>query len=249
MSAAIHEQLWPKLDAVRHLALYTAFHRSRGNRVAHGVCTPIVLVSMLFLQAFVRVPSAHPMSSLFHIGTVLTLCLGVVLATIDVAGAALLLAFLLPWCALAGVAAQTAPAVVVIPAAVAVHLLAWYGTVGVGHGKLEPWIDVGGQREDSNVYFRRGYYLGRDVGAEVHRIDGLIQFCIAPLAVAQDVLLLAGLRASFQQAIEAERARVLQRIERRLAPLADGAESASLRSCSPAGAPVGPVTAPASGCR
>lgn len=249
MSPAIHEQLWPKLDAVRHLALYTAFHRSRGNRVAHAMCTPIVLVSMLFLQAFVRVPAADPMSSLFHMGTILTLCLGVVLATIDLAGAALLLAFLLPWCALAGVAARTGPAVVVIPAAIAVHLLAWVGTVGVGHGKLEPWIDVGGQREDSNVYFRRGYYLGRDVGAEVHGIDGLIQFCIAPLAVAQDVLLLAGSRGSFQRAIEAERARVLRRLERGLAPLADGVESTSLRPCSAAGAPVGSVTVPASGCR
>ncbi|MEZ4295948.1 MAG: hypothetical protein R3B70_13315 [Polyangiaceae bacterium] len=92
----------PRLSAVRHLGLYTAFHSAVGNRVAHGVCVPVVLVSMLFLQAYVRVPSSHPLGSLLHLGTALTLALGVVLARIDRVGAAALTGFLLPWCAVAG---------------------------------------------------------------------------------------------------------------------------------------------------
>lgn len=219
MSSAAQARLLPRLDVIRHLALYTTFHSSRGNRVAHGVCVPIVLVSGLFLMAYVRLPSAHALSPLLHLGTLLTVVMCVALATIDAIGSLCLLAFLLPFSAAAGAAAAGGPALLVIPAAIAVHLAAWYGTVAVGHQKLEPWLATAEGREDSNLYFRRGYYLGRDIGAPVNGLDAFIQFCIAPLSVAQDALLCAGLRRSLQSAIDDERERVTARIERGEAPL------------------------------
>ncbi|MBK8256106.1 MAG: hypothetical protein IPK82_25985 [Polyangiaceae bacterium] len=206
----------PILSVQQHLGLYTTFHKSSGNRWAHGICVPIVLVSMMFLQAYIRVPATHPAACLLHVGTLLTVALGVVLASVDLAGAALLTVFLLPWCAIAGQIAMVCTPWIVVPIAVGVHLAAWYGTVVVGHEKLERLVETGTGTEDSNVYFRRGYYLGRNLGVSVTHVDHLIQFCIAPLSVVQDALSSVGFRRGLQERIVTQRTGIELR-------LADGA--------------------------
>ena len=219
MSNNDERPLGPKIDLVRHLALYTAFHRTLGNRVAHGICTPVVLVSGQFLMAWVGFPSQGPSAGLLHLGTAVSIALCAVLASIDLLGAALMAGALLPASAIAGTLVARGPLAVVLPAAATVHLLAWYGTVVIGHLRLEGTLPVGGHRDDTNLYFRRGYYLGRGLGAATGRLDPLVQFCIAPLAVVQDVLAGLGFRRELQGAVASERGRVLERIAQGVPPL------------------------------
>lgn len=215
----------PRIDRARHLAVYTAFHRSAGNKLLHGVFVPTILFSAMCLQAYLRVPTDHPLGCLLHLGTLLSLALFAVLSTIDRLGALLLLAWLLPASALAGHLASTVPWLVLVPTAALVHVLSWWFTVKVGHEVVEPELQLEGGAEDSNVYFRRGYYLARDLGCAVSPLDRVIQFCIAPLSVVQDGLALFGLRLRLERAIERERARVLARLSRGGSPLITGAPS------------------------
>lgn len=222
---------------VRHLALYTTFHRSLGNRWTHGVSVPVILFTMLLLLAYVRVPVNHPLSCFLHAGTPVALLLFWTLALVDRAGSVALLGFTLPASGVAGWISHSHSPLLVVPVAIGVHLVAWYGTVVVGHEKIEPPIRVGGGAEDSNLYFRRGYYLGRGWGLPVGLLDSLIQFSIAPLSVVQDILVVVGLRRGLQARIEAERAAILEHLSRCVAPWA-GEQGHSLRGCEDDASPL-----------
>ena len=210
----------PRLDLVRHLALYTAFHRSRANRALHFVGVPLVLFTMMCMVAYLRIPTDHPMACVAHVATPISLAMVFVLATVDRAGATVLLAALLPACALAGALADVAAWWIVVPAAALLHIASWWGMVVFGHGRIEPDVDVDGRRLDSNVYFRRSYYITREVGSETRSIDALVQFCIAPLSVVQDALVTLGLRRGLERAVIDERQRLLRRLAEGAPPLA-----------------------------
>ncbi len=214
------ERLRPRLDVVRHLAVYTSFHRAPVNKIAHGIFVPVIFVSMMCLLAYLRIPSAHPLSSLFHLATVLSFLLWTVLATVDLLGSLVLAAWLLGACVLAGAIVAHVPWWIVVPAAASVHALSWYATVLVGHTRFEQKLVVGGAVEDSNLYFRRRYYLARGLGRAVGPADVLVQLSIAPLSVVQDLLVLAGLRRELEGEIERERERVLDRLRQASPPLA-----------------------------
>jgi hypothetical protein len=96
-----------------------------------------------------------------------------------------------------------------------VHLVAWGLTVWVGHQRVESRLGD----EDSNLYFRRGYFTARDLGLRVGLLDRLIQFNIAPLSLTHDGLVLLGLRAGAEQRIARERQDVLERLKRGEPPL------------------------------
>ena len=206
----------PSLGIVRHLALYTTFHRSRANRIVHAVAVPLILFTGLCWLAQL----GSPVSPLLNVGTLIALTMCAVLATVDAFGAACLLGPLMVACAGAGLMVRHVSPVTILPASAIVHLLAWYVTVVIAHGELEPQLDVGTQhREDSNLYFRRRYFLAHHLGTRVGPLDALVQFSIAPLAVVQDALVLVGLRHSLERAIAGERARVPDRIAARTSPL------------------------------
>jgi hypothetical protein len=114
---------------------------------------------------------------------------------------------------------------VVVPLAAGAHLAGWYGTVLVGHQRFEPQLFIAGSMGDSNLYFRRGYYLARCLGRQISWLDRVVQFCIAPLAVVQDALELVGLRAGLGRDVATVRAQLLARLERGATPFHEqGAE-------------------------
>ena len=210
----------PHLNVVRHLALYTSFHRGLGNKLIHGLATPLVFFSALCLLAWVGAPASN---SLLHLGTPLAVVLFLLLATIDLWGALCVFALLLVACAVAGLAVASLPAVVLVPAAVALQLFAWWVAVVMGHERFEPLLQVGAQREDSNLYFRRRYYLAQNLGTAARPIDVVIQFSIAPLAVVQDALVFLGLRHRLERAVLAEQAQIVERLAEGRSPLAPAA--------------------------
>jgi uncharacterized membrane protein YGL010W len=215
----------PRLDVVRHLGVYTAFHRSPGNKLAHGIFVPVIHFSMMCIQGYLRLPSPYPLSSLAHPGTVISLAVVAVLVTIDAVGSLVIAVWLLSMTALAGSIAARVPCQVLVPIGALVHLLAWYGTVIVGHGRIEPKVVVSGRLEDSNLYFRRRYYLARGLGRDVAWLDVLVQFSVAPLSVVQDCLALVGLRHELEEEIGRERADVLARLAHGAAPLSESLDA------------------------
>lgn len=198
----------PKLDRIQHLALYGAFHRSRGNKIAHGVCVPIIFVTGACVLELAHVPTLP-----------LAFVLCATLAIVDVVGAGLFLALLVAGCLGARAITAALPASLALPGAVVLHASAWYGTVVLGHQTLEPPVNLGpdrgkAERTDSNLYFRRGYYRAKNLGTGVTFIDVLVQFCIAPLSVVQSALAFLGLRVKLERAVEIERGFILQNLAR-----------------------------------
>ena len=58
----------------------------------------------------------------------------------------------------------------IISAAAAMQLLSWMALTKCGHQVLEPPLQTKGRRqEDSNMYFRRGYCVARDLGVRASR--------------------------------------------------------------------------------
>ena len=216
----------PALSAVQHLALYSAFHRSAGNLALHAVCVPLIFLTGAVLLAY----AGDRSHALLHAGTLAVTCCCILLARVDKVGAVALFAWLAPTCGLAGLAVRSAPSAWLLPLAAAVHALAWVLTVSVGHARLEPGVMLGGYTEDSNLYFRAGYFTAREIGCPVAPIDRLIQFCIAPLSLTHDALVSFGLRAAHDRRIVRQRELVLERLRSGQPPFAGRVSDASWRS-------------------
>jgi uncharacterized membrane protein YGL010W len=208
----------PLLTAEQHLALYTAFHRALGNKRVHAVCVPLILLTGAIFLAYL----GDPRSALLHAGTLVVVVVCAILACIDSYGALALSAWLLPLSGLAGTVVGTMPMEWVLPLAASVHVGAWILTVSVGHTWIEPVLESAGTLENSNLYFRSGYFMARSLGCPVSPIDSMIQFNIAPLSLTHDVLLLLGLRREQEQHIARQRELVLQRLHCGQAPFATG---------------------------
>jgi hypothetical protein len=85
--------------------------------------------------------------------------------------------------------------------------------VTICHRHVEPFVETDTGREDTNLYFRRQYYLGRNLGIELHPVDRWAQFCISALSSAWEVGELLGVHNPDDAAIRTERARVLTRLK------------------------------------
>jgi uncharacterized membrane protein YGL010W len=208
----------PALTITHHLALYTAFHRAPGNRVLHAVCVPIILFTGAVLLASVN---GRP-ATVIHGGTLLAVSLCAVLACVDKSCALALLAWLVPLCALAGIAARCVATGWLLPLAAAGHGLAWASTVLLGHVWIEPCLQCAGSTEDSNLYFRRRYFAAQHLGRPTRILDRLIQFNIAPLSLTHDALVWLGLRRNIELRVCEERTVVLVRLRRGEPPLIAG---------------------------
>lgn len=204
----------PRFTLAEHLGLYAAFHRDRRNRVVHAVCTPLILWSgeVLWAQLALAVP--------------LALVLGAALATIDLVGALVIGALLVP----PAVLLEAQGGALVWPA-LGVHLAAWWAQTWVGHLRYEPAVKTPHGAQDSNLYFRAGWFHARGLGGTA--LDGLVQFCIAPLAALYDGWFALGRGHGLEAQMLAVRARVLERIAAGLVPLTPMRR----RPCARGGAP------------
>ena len=90
----------------------------------------------------------------------------------------------------------------------AVQLVSWYLAVHVGHERFEPSLlaaDVQGQvpvAVSSNLYFRRGYFVLRNVGRPVTELEAFQQFAVSPYAATLDLLFALGYRPALRARIE-----------------------------------------------
>ena len=107
-----------------------------------------------------------------------------------------------------------------IPAALLAHLAAWVLPVGIGHRRLEPRLVIGGREQDTNHYFREGYFLARGLGCRTNAADTLIQFAIGLLGSTHELLSSFGLRRTLSRAVERESVRIRERVIQGLPPFA-----------------------------
>lgn len=212
----------------QHLGLYTAFHRSHANRLLHIGTLGGVFFSAMCLFALVPF-GALPLA---HFGTVLMVLLSLTMLRLHAGASALMLAVGLTGCALAGLLAAHVPAGVLAPAAVVLHLGSWWVSVKVAHERVEPFVQTPTGLVSSNLYFARGYYLGRNLGVVLTPFDRWIQFCISALSTAWDLAGLVGWSNPDEAEIAVIRERVLTRIAADEVPFAELAAQAPSSSVS-----------------
>ncbi len=200
------------------LALYRVFHGSAACRAVHAVSVPVILFSGCVLLSFAGLDAAGPARFWLHAGTLAGLVLIGATAFVDIMGALMLVPIVLSMTA--GARAMTDavawPAIVVL--ALASQALGWFATEVVAHRWLEPTLVLPDGPQDSNLYFRRSYMTGANLGTTIRRLDRVVQFCIAPLAVVQDACVLLGARLPLERSIEAETLRIRLRLAAGAAP-------------------------------
>jgi hypothetical protein len=198
----------PRLSRAQHLALYSVFHRSAANRLVHGMSLPVVM-----LTGAVLVCHLHWFLAL---AIVFGLC--ALLALIDFAGALLVAAWLVPLCGVGALIAQEFSASWQIALVVVLQLVAWWLAVRVGHVRIEPSVLTPGGAEDSNLYFRRRYFVAANLGVPISRADVFVQFAIALLASTRDVLVWCGFDGKFAREVDFLREGILIRLRQGLSP-------------------------------
>jgi uncharacterized membrane protein YGL010W len=206
----------PLLDKSDHLAVYTSFHRSVGNKRLHTIFLPFIVLSVLTVLAYLNVHSSFHM---LHLGTIVALLVVLVIASIDLPGAICSLFWIIPLCVFSGYLADSFPIFIVIPSAILTFLIGYYATVVVGHFKMEPLLQIKNMREDSNYYFRKGYVFSQGLHPDLGLADALVQFCIAPLAFTHEGLYQLGMRKKIEQKIIIKRSDFIQRLANDQQPL------------------------------
>ncbi|MFT3711872.1 MAG: hypothetical protein QM817_29890 [Archangium sp.] len=205
-----------QLAIAKHLALYTTFHQDHRNQLVHQLASPFVYFSaILFVQVLA------PMLVLPLLAG------GVVLLTIaDWKGAlAAAAAFVVEWACAVWLSHQLGTLPLLMIAAV-VQGSAWATLIFLGHTVYEPHVSVEGAPASKGLYFERKYNLGQGLGAEMNLFDRALQFSIAPLAHANELLFAVGLRRDFETEIVTERAKIVARLDAGLTPF--DAERASV---------------------
>lgn len=215
---------WPRLDVVHHLALYRSFHRARTTKILHGMFVPVILLTGM--QLLVPTPLVG-----WRLPVAMSVGMCALLALVDPLGSLLLGLFLAAGAIGATTLADHFPWWSLVAVAAVVHAAGWWLIVLVAHQRFEPHVRLVGRSEDSNVYFRRGYYTAQNLGTRVGALDRWIQFLIAPLSVVQDGLAAFGLRRGLERRCEAESAVLLERLARGEPPMPN--EPVKERTCSP----------------
>ena len=82
-------------------------------------------------------------------------------------------------------------------------------------------VDVEGQPASKGLYFERHYNRGEGFGVRLNLFDRVLQFSIAPLAHANEVLFALGLRRDLEQRVAEERAKVIARLSAGQTPFAE----------------------------
>ena len=222
-----------RLGVQEQIALYSVFHKDPVNRAIHSVTMPLIILSGLMLLA----PFGPPIPGMF--GGQVTLNLGLVIFAATALSFFLLerlsALVMIGWLAgLVVVAEALAPrmslaALVALNAAV--QWISWYLAVHVGHERFEPSLLAADVRGDepaavsSNLYFRRGYFVLRNVGRKVTPLEAFQQFAVSPYAATLDLLFVFGYRPDLRRRIEMLAGEYAARIARGEAVLADDEEA------------------------
>lgn len=196
------------LPIEKHLALYTTFHQDGRNRLVHQLASPLV-----YFSAILAVQALAPVLLLPLLAGGVAL-----LAVADWKGAlAAAAGFVVEWAGAAWLSHQLGLVPVLLVAAV-VQGGAWATLIFFGHGVFEPHVTVEGAPASKGLYFERKYNLGEALGARLNLFDRLLQFSIAPLAHANELLFALGLRRELELAIEVEHGAVVARLGAGLTP-------------------------------
>lgn len=196
------------LPIARHLALYTTFHQDHRNRLVHHLASPFVYFSAL-LAVQVVAPALVPF---IFVGSI------VMLALADWKGAlAVGVQYGLEWAAAAWVAHHLGAVPALLVAGV-VQGSAWAALIFIGHMKYEPHLSVDGAPASKGLYFERKYNRGEGLGVSLTFFDRVLQFSIAPLAHANEMLFAVGLRRDLEAEIALERVQVIARLDAGLTP-------------------------------
>lgn len=206
----------PLLDKSDHLAVYTSFHQSTGNKRLHTTFLPFIILSVVTVLAYIKIDSSL---HLFHLGTLISLLVVLVIASIDLTGAICSLFWILPLCTLSGYIADSFSIFIVIPSAILMFVIGYYATVVIGHFRIEPLLQVKTRHEDSNYYFRKGYVFSQGLHPDLGLADALVQFCIAPLAFTHEWMCQLGLRKKIEQKIILKRVHFIERLAQGQKPL------------------------------
>jgi uncharacterized membrane protein YGL010W len=199
------------LPIEKHLALYTTFHQDGRNQLVHQLASPFVYFSaLLAVQALVP-------------ALVLPLLVGsiVMLSLADVKGGlAAGAAYVVEALAAVWLSRHFSTLPLLLIAAV-VQGAAWASLIFIGHMTFEPSVDVEGQPASKGLYFERHYNRGEGFGVRLNLFDRVLQFSIAPLAHANEVLFALGLRRDLEQRVAEERAKVIARLSAGQTPFAE----------------------------
>lgn len=210
----------PRLSAIQHLGLYGTFHRSRGNRLIHAFCVPVICGTGFALLAWMALWASPSAAGLFA-AAILPVGVVAAMSLVDRTGALCLAGWLLPVCGLAAVAALELDLWPAMPVMGLVHGAAWFLAVDIGHERLEPPLVVAGAEQSTNYYFKQHYFIARGLGCATNTADAVIQFAIGLLGSTHELISALRFRSAFAAAVEHEGERIRDRLARGLPPFPD----------------------------
>ena len=190
----------PNLSLAQHIGLYSAFHRTPKNRNLHQIGIPLVILSGLIACSYLSFSkSTLPLANLQHLGTLVSISLFLVTASLDLVGAFFLLSLLIPLAWLTGFVTNFITWEWALLIAFGVQICSWLALLALGNGRFETKIKVGEFFVTANVYFRKGFFLGNNLGVEVSLMDRLNQFSIIMLIAVNATLQRFGCRSSLRR--------------------------------------------------
>lgn len=201
------------LPLEKHLALYTTFHQDGRNQLVHQLASPFV-----YFSALLAVQALVPALVLpLLVGSILMLSLADLKGGLAAGAAYVVEALAAVWLSRH---LSTLPLLLI---AAVVQGAAWASLIFIGHLTYEPSVDVEGQPASKGLYFERHYNRGEGFGVRLNLFDRVLQFSIAPLAHANEVLFALGLRRDLEQRVAEERAKVIARLSAGQTPFAEEA--------------------------
>lgn len=199
------------LPIEKHLALYTTFHQDGRNQLVHQLASPFVYFSALLVVQALVPPLVLPLL----VGSIVMLSLADLKGGLAAGVAYVVETLAAVWLSLHF---STLPLLLI---AAVVQGVAWGSLIFIGHMTFEPSVDVDGQPASKGLYFERRYNRGEGFGVRLNLFDRVLQFSIAPLAHANELLFALGLRRDLEQRVEEERAKVIARLRAGQTPFAE----------------------------
>ncbi|HEY2513115.1 MAG TPA: hypothetical protein VGI39_19740, partial [Polyangiaceae bacterium] len=176
----------------------------------HGVTMPLIILSGLMLLAPFgpSVPGVLDGRVTLNLGLLIFAATAVSFLFLERLSALVMIAWLAGLVVLAAVLSHRMSVAALLGLNAAVQLVSWYLAVHVGHERFEPSLlaaDARGQAPvavSSNLYFRRGYFVLRNVGRPVTELEAFQQFAVSPYAATLDLLFSLGYRPALRARIE-----------------------------------------------
>jgi uncharacterized membrane protein YGL010W len=172
------------VSLTEQLALYETFHRDRWNRRLHYGTIPLILWSGFTIAATITPP----------LGLAIYALAALCFLTLDRLATLLVCGWVLPLLLVAEHIAERCGSAPALAGGLAVQLACWYVSVGIGHERCEPALEMGSQRVSSNVYLERRMFRLENVGRRPSALAASVQFLIAPFHMTMQGLFRLGYR-------------------------------------------------------